>query len=418
MKITRTHSLKPSQGGSVLLLVIMMTSLLAAITASFTNSIDDQINIQRDEGQALRAEFAAESGWEFAQRQLLLDGHWTGTESTVTLLDGMTKFDIYSDVDDAADVYGDAVHDINVHGMFGTGLSKLGGSIQVNEGYADTGGLGLVCLGEDMKIIYSSIRCSMLVTDIANRVDDWNSDITGDGFYSDGGANVDGFTMFNNSSLNGVVVGGSTVYGTLYKYKSESRSGLYQDGGDEVVITQGVQAPAWDFAGLTTPASGKMIISDTTVIDGLVTQDTVIIVAGAGQGIKITDSQLKGGLIVICPDGVDLRSASRNRIEFFGACSIGGGSQGFENNIGIIAPGCELLSKFGGLSLTGFNLFNQALSIKEATFTGQTVITKDVKNIHSSDFYYDEHIANNLPSFISFSPFGGSTDDQSMHEDF
>jgi hypothetical protein len=415
MKITRTQNLKLSQGGSVLLLVIMMTSLLAAITASFTNSIDDQINIQRDEGQALRAEFAAESGWEFAQRQLLLDGHWTGTDSTVTLLDGMTQFDIYSNVDDTADVYGDAVHDINVHGMFGTGRAKLGGSIQVNEGYAETGALGLVCLGEDMKIIYSNIRCSMLVTDIANRVDDWNSDITGDGFYSDGGADVDGFTMFNNSSLNCNGLGGSTVYGTLYKYKSDT---LYQGGGDEVVITQGVQAPAWDFAGLTTPASGKMIINYTTAIEGLVAEDTVIIVAGAGQGIKITDSQLKGGLIVICPDGVDLRSGSRNRIEFFGVCSIGGGSQGFENNIGIIAPGCELLSKFGGLSLTGFNLFNQALAIQDATFTGQTVITKDVKKIHSSDFYYDELIANNLPSFISFNPFGGSTDDQSMHEDF
>ncbi|MFT7517307.1 MAG: hypothetical protein ACI84O_001097 [Myxococcota bacterium] len=415
MQLLHKHNQKSSQGGSVLLLVIMMTTLLAAIAASFTHSIDAQISIQRDAGQALRAEFAAESGWEFAQRQLLLDGYWTGTDGTVTLLDGMTKFDIYSDIDDATDVYGDAVHEINVHGMFDTGLSKLGGSIQVNIGYFATASLGLVFLGEDMKIMSSNIRCSMLVTDIANRVDDWNTNESGDGFYADGGANADGFTVFNMTALNGIPDDTSAVYGTLYKYKPDI---LYQDGGDEVVITQGVQAPAWNFAGLTTPASGKMVINYTTAIDGLVTEDTVIIVADSGEVISLQDCDFKGGLIVICPDGENLRAGSRNQIEFKGTCTIGGGSNGFENNIGLIAPGCELLSKFGGLSLTGFNLFNQALNVKGATLIGQTVIVKDCKKIHSSDFYYDEQVANNLPSFINFNAFGGSTVNQAMHESF
>ena len=132
-----------TQRGTVLFLVILVTGLLTALSASFADSIDNQIDTQRDEGQALRAEFAAESGWEFAQRQLLLNPNWTGTAGLITLLDGMTKFDINTAVDES-ETYSEPAHNITVDGIYSTGLAKLGGTIQVTSGANGTSEVGLI----------------------------------------------------------------------------------------------------------------------------------------------------------------------------------------------------------------------------------------------------------------------------------
>jgi len=383
----------------------VVTGLLAALSSSFTDSIDNQIDTQRDEGQALRAEFAAESGWEFAQRQLLLNPNWSGTASIVTLLDGMTKFDINTAIDESG-TYSEPAHNITVDGIYSTGVSKLGGTIQVTSGDNGTSEVGLIFLGENLKLIQSNVMCDMLVTDLQGKVDDWKFDASGVGFYAAGGASSDGDTLFNNSVVDGL----------LFRYKTNTE---YQDLGEEVLITQNAQAPAWDFAGLTTPGTGKTIINYIGVeISELYTEDTVIITAAEGETIDISDCEFKGGLIVICPTDFDLRDDSYNLLDLNNDVIIGGGSGGFEDNIGLIAPGCEIQAKWDGAQVTGFSVFNQARNVKDSTFTGQTVIVKDCKKIHTTNFYYDAQIAENLPSFISFSVPGGFTENLSMYEDF
>jgi hypothetical protein len=403
MKTIPTHT-KETQRGSVLLLVIVVTGLLAALSSSFADSIDNQIDTQRDEGQALRAEFAAESGWEFAQRQLLLNPNWDGTASIITLLDGRTQFDIDTAIDDSGE-FVEPAHNISVHGMFGSGLSKLGGTIQVNSGDGGTAEIGLIFLGQNLKLIQSTIFCDMLVTDMAYKVDDWKFDELGTGYYEAGGATTDGLTKFNNSVVDGM----------LFRYQSATN---YQDLGEEVLITQNAQAPAWDFAGLTTPGAGKMIINYVSQISEIYTEDTVIIIAAEGETIDITDCEFNGGLIVICPTDFDLRADSHNLLDLNNDVILGGGNGGFEDNIGLIAPGCEIQSKQDGITVTGFSVFNQSLNLRDSTFVGQTVIVKDCKKIHSTSFYYDAQIANNLPSFISFSLPGGFTENLGMYEDF
>ena len=394
-----------TQRGTVLFLVILVTGLLTALSASFADSIDNQIDTQRDEGQALRAEFAAESGWEFAQRQLLLNPNWTGTAGLITLLDGMTKFNINTAVDES-ETYIEPAHNITVDGIYSTGLAKLGGTIQVTSGANGTSEVGLIFLGENLKLIQSNVMCDMLVTDLQGKVDDWKFDASGVGFYAAGGASSDGDTLFNNSVVDGL----------LFRYKTNTE---YQDLGEEVLITQNAQAPAWDFAGLTTPGTGKTIINYIGVeISELYTEDTVIITAAEGETIDISDCEFKGGLIVICPTDFDLRDDSYNLLDLNNDVIIGGGTGGFEDNIGLIAPGCEIQAKWDGAQVTGFSVFNQARNVKDSTFTGQTVIVKDCKKIHSTNFYYDAQIAENLPSFISFGVPGGFAENLSMYEDF
>ena len=159
MKAFHTHT-KDSQRGSVLLLVIVVTSLLAALSSSFADSVDNQIDTQRDEGEALRAEFAAESGWAFAQRQLLLDPNWAGTLQTITLLDGRTQFDVSTSLDNSG-TYNEPAHNLLVDGMFGTGVAQLGGTVQVTSGDGGTSEIGRFKDEGKIKMANKNGRCSV-----------------------------------------------------------------------------------------------------------------------------------------------------------------------------------------------------------------------------------------------------------------
>lgn len=79
--------------GSVLILVLLITSLLATAAWSFSDSVDAMVENSRDEGGALRAALAAEAGMEYAQRRLTLEPTWTGTgEDGVLMADGTAYF--------------------------------------------------------------------------------------------------------------------------------------------------------------------------------------------------------------------------------------------------------------------------------------------------------------------------------------
>lgn len=72
-------SWRPGESGSVLLLSLLITGLIATMTLSFANSMSTQIQVARDEAATLHADLAAQSGLEYAQRRLLLDPLWEGT---------------------------------------------------------------------------------------------------------------------------------------------------------------------------------------------------------------------------------------------------------------------------------------------------------------------------------------------------
>jgi hypothetical protein len=95
-----TKDIQHNERGSVLILVMLITSLLATAAWSYSDEVDSLVDNTRDEGGALRAEFAAESGMEYAQRRLTLDPFWQGTgPDGYTMPDGITKFTIATGID-------------------------------------------------------------------------------------------------------------------------------------------------------------------------------------------------------------------------------------------------------------------------------------------------------------------------------
>jgi len=67
------------QRGSILLLTLLTTSVLAMLALSFAATMKSSIQVTRDHNAHLLSDLAAQSGLEFAQHHLLQDPEWEGT---------------------------------------------------------------------------------------------------------------------------------------------------------------------------------------------------------------------------------------------------------------------------------------------------------------------------------------------------
>ncbi|MDA0666922.1 MAG: hypothetical protein O3A95_04150 [Planctomycetota bacterium] len=136
--------------------------MLATLTASYSATLEDSMDVQRDESAALRAEFAAESGLEYAQRRLLLDSSWTGTGvNGLTLGDGLTHF-IIAAAPDPNSPYEDHVHVLEVEGEYQESKAQLGSAVQVFAGQSGTSEIALIALGEDFKMKHGMVYGDVL----------------------------------------------------------------------------------------------------------------------------------------------------------------------------------------------------------------------------------------------------------------
>lgn len=392
--------------GSVLLLVLIFTSLLATIAASYGGTLDAALDVQRDESRILHAEFAAESGVEYARRQLLLDPDWAGTGvDGLTLPDGMTRFVVAAS--QTADL-GDAgtVHGLEVDGIYDDSRASLGGEMTVTPGTSQDSQLALIFLGEDFKQAHGMVYGDVLVTDRANKVNDWVFDAQGVGSYQPGGAAIDGKTQF-------ICTG---VDGTLYKYRDDV--GDYNWLGDEVVLTENTRAPAWDLDDFLEPGPGKVIFTDVTRMDWEYYEETVVFVLEPGQKLTLRGCVFAGGVVVYCPKDYDLRQGYRNMIQLKDQTCIGGGDQGVEPNIGLIAPGGKVKNDCKGTWMCGFHFLNEIGKLENSTILGQLVVLNRVQMLKDSDVIYYEPAALDGPSMINFGSTAGKVDITSLFEDF
>jgi hypothetical protein len=80
--------------GSVLLITLVVVGLISALTISFAGSMATQLQVARDQTAAMHAELSAQSGLEYAERQLLLDPLWVGTDAGAMLYTDGSAFDV------------------------------------------------------------------------------------------------------------------------------------------------------------------------------------------------------------------------------------------------------------------------------------------------------------------------------------
>jgi len=400
------NNLHKGQQGSVLMLVLLFTSLLATLAASYGTTVEDAIDVQRDEARILRAEFAAESGVEYARRQLLLDKNWTGTDlAGLTLPDGETRFIVSAgQVGDLGG--GTTLHGLEVQGIYDDSHAKLGGQMSVTPGTSNDSELAMIFLGENFKQTHGMVYGDVLLTDRANKVDDWVFNAQGVGNYQAGGASVDGATTFICTGIDG----------TTYKYRDDLPD--YQWLGPEVVITENTKAPTWDLDDYLTPGPGKVIFDHVTNVTGEYYEETAVFILDPGQKLVLKGCNFAGGVVVYCPTDYDLRQGYRNLIVLKDQTCIGGGEQGAEPNLGLVAPGGKVKNDFNGTWMCGFHFVNEVGSLKYATILGQLVVLNQVQNLKESEVYYYEPAALQGPASVNFGTSSGKVDITSLFENF
>lgn len=592
-------NVRHGERGTVLILVMLITGLLATAVLSYTNEVDSLVDNTRDEGGALRAEFAAESGMEYAQRRLTLDPFWQGTDANgYTLPDGVTNFTIVTRIDpnwqdedndghddedegegggeeeeedgdceedhehdgcdgdnneqhhghdqDCNDDYGhglgdghsngdhsdcdhegehdddhdghdhdgdEAKHDesgcshdhdndgfcdhnghhvdddgdcdfdedgdddcghdhdyngscdhngnhtaddedpdddcdhdddgaddcghdhdhdgfcdhdhdcdgyeddgdesdnqvslIRAVGSAAEARAQLGAAVKVYQGESGTSDLALIFLGKNYHMLRTNVIGDALFVDMKDKVNDWVFDDFGVGHYEQGGSSHDG-------NINLVQ---SVVADNVYKYRDDR--GEYQDLGEEHVIVDNAVAPSYDLSGFIVPGPNKTIYNGVTSLNGVHTEDTVVFIMDPGDKLTLTGCNFRGGMVVYVPPSYNLRDGYRNRVYLKGGTSIGGGSNGCESNLGLLAPAVKLTSgPNSGYGMSGFTYVNEIGAMKDTFFHGQLVILNQVANLKDSVIIFDENVAMAPPQSVGFGNSIGSTDIISLFEDF
>ncbi len=406
----KTHN---SRDGSILLAAAVFAFVIYAAGVSLAGSVYDRIEIERDGVDALKAELAAESGLQYAQRRLLLDTAWAGTgPDGITLPDG-SRFVVAARFEESG-AYGDDVHVVDVEGTYSEGRVALGGGVKVYAGDGGTSSLALIFLGQNFKMSHGMVYGDVLLVDRAAKCDDWLFDADGEGYYAEShGPASDGTKQF-------VCTG---VDGTVFKYRDDLNN--YQWLGEEVVISDNSTMPSWDLEEFLTPRAGQINLvnphnmgNTNWKINYASYEDTVVIQLLNNQTVTLTDCHFNGGLVVISPFAQDARLGNGNLIHVKKGTTIGGGSNGVYPHIGLIAPGGKLKSDNETSTIAGFSLVKEVDLHKYCTISGQFVILEYCKDLKDCEVTYDPEVGDNLPPCFSFGNPSGYTDVIGVFENF
>lgn len=397
----------------VLLTVIMMMSVLLAVSVSMTASSQDQIEIQVDGSDALKAALAAESGLEYAQRRLLLQPNWAGTGANGYDLPDGSRFVIAANFVENSS-FGTDVHELLVDGFHGEGKAKMGGGLRVFAGDGGTSSLALIVLAEDFTMAHGMVYGDVLLVDRAEKCDDWMFTSEGEGYYAEShGPAADGAKEF-------ICTG---VDGTVFKYRDDLED--YQWLGPEVVITDNTVMPSWDLNEFQEPGPGKIQLvnphnmgNEIWKLNGLTYEQTVVITLTNNQTVTLTNCHFNGGLVVVSPFAEDAREGNSNLVHVKKGTTIGGGTGGAYPHLGLIAPGGKLKSDNDSSELIGFTLVKDVDLFKFAEIRGQMVILNDCKNLRDCEITYLPEVGENLPPCFSFGSPGGYTDVLAFFEVF
>lgn len=407
---TQSHNLRSrrsTEAGGILLIVLALMGLLSITAISFAGSAEDGIQIQRDGHESLRAEFAAETGLDFALRRMQIAPRWTGTpEEGMTLPDGsVVHVEVLSD--DFANG-GNAVS-LRISGESGQGLVRLGAELDVDTGLGGNADVAMAVLGNEFYMRDGIVRGDVLLTDAVNKLSMWNWD-------------TEQWEIGGYGEMEGYEFDDAIVDGEVFKYSTE----VYNVGAPEHRISAPVRAPKIDLDSYAVPGPGKVIYYGENNLKNVSHNETVVFVLNENHTISLDNCYFPGGVVVHCPKDYDTLGMYRNKILVKHGTLIGGGDGGVHPHIGLIAPGCEVQFTHEGCAflnqdhsdIEGFNVWNEVFLVRNGRIKGQLIVLNEVTHMRNSEIIFDPVVAANIPYGITFDGTSPHADLESLHEWF
>jgi len=373
--------------GSILLITLLVTGIVAVLSLTMGTSIRDQLQLARDGSAALHSELAAQSGLEFARRQLLKNPVWTGTAPEGLQFGGASTFAVTRLEGDLSYTHAtDAV--LAVEGRMGSALTRIEATIHVNPG-DPVRTKALASLGGKLNMEDGSVQGDLLITDSLGVVNDY---IPGTGWVPGGAGTMDEFE-FEEVAMSG----------NLLKYDSQRE--YFESGVPEITISDSVNMPAWDLEDYLDPGPDRVIFQGVEELKDVTLDETAVFVLAPGADLKLENVSLKGGVVVYTEGSWNLRGAPRNRVVLSHQVDIGGGQDGIHPSIGLIAPASEILTENSlPKSILGFSFWHSAHA-SDATdlkLTGQIVVVNEIDDLEHATIVYDPKVAKNPPLGIQY----------------
>lgn len=424
--------------GSVLLVSLIITGMIATLSLAFMNSMDGQIDVARNQAASLHADLAAQAGLEYAQRQLLLDNNWNGTGSQEQYFADGPAFSVERHSESANKLFENDVH-LSVKGLQSAATAKFEAILRVTPGdpLLDKA-LSVLGDGEAENL---QIGGDYLIVDEAGHLWRRNNNFGGQIYIDgDGKSFLDDddehdFNMFASNKRKGrhrgrnhgrnrdnekqsihVLHDQSLIRGVWLEVQSTNprinfsrieSSGVlhnYQSSkqpfaNNQNQLQEDVHAPGWDLDIFLENSDDYLVIENTEQLTSLKTNKVVVVLLDEGEEFTLSDCTLGKGLVIWSEPDFDFQNDARNYLNFTGHNVIGGD----QNNIGILAPACEISTNGGQQQkVSGLSIVHSLNQVSRLVHTGVLIVLNNVKGLYDSDFDYNHQVSLAPPAGIQF----------------
>ncbi|MBO45294.1 MAG: hypothetical protein CMJ96_00185 [Planctomycetes bacterium] len=383
--------------GSVLLMTLVISGLIAMVSLSFGESVSSQMGVARKGMSALHADLAAQSGLEYARRRVSLDPTWQGTSAEEANRLAPLGFSVIREPGEVSEFFPTQASFV-VEGTKGEAHSKIRTSMDIEP-------------GDPVR----TKALSVLGGDFSGE----NVDINGDAIWID----LPEFAwVFKHGFLEGndVHVSSRTSLGAwerpstarprpnLQVARMNLRGLLFRQISDnnapdsECELQQPVHIPGWSLDPWLQENECTRVFRGNRRLKDIKMKKTAVVLLEAGETLVLEDVQLFGGLVLWCENNYNPSDGPRNTIVLRGKNYIGGEPE-CGGSVGLIAPGARVISTGGRKTdIHGLSLWHSAWHLRRIISRGVTIVLDEINNMKDCSFDYNFEIANNPPSGILF----------------
>jgi len=286
---------------------------------------------------------------------------------------------------------------------------QFGVDADVSTGWGADAEVALAVLGNQFLMDGGIIRGDVLVTDMPDKLHMWDWD-------------SEQWVLGGYGEIQGYEFDGAVVEGELFKYSTIN----YGVNAPERRVNAPVRAPKIDLDWYLQPGPGKVFYYGENNLQNVTHEETVVFVLDENHTLSLSGCNFPGGVVVHCPKNYDVLDKYRNKILLKHGTRIGGGTQGCQPYIGLIAPGCEIQFTHEGCAyqnvdhsdIYGFSVWNEVFMVRNGRITGQLVVLNEVTHLRNSEIIFDPLVAANVPYGISFDGTSSYSDLHKIYEWF
>lgn len=376
----------------------MFCALIAQFALSSGSSTESQLSIARNEQASVRADFAAESGLDYAINHLMANAYWTGTNGDSITLSDSQSFSVAVTFEED-DAFAGTKAVIRSTGRSGEGERTLRMEAIINTG-SSAGDAAAVFLSSDIELTRGKLNGDVLVPDVVGAIEDYFLDADGNPSW-----------QLNTDELGTLDVDSTNAIKTVRQFTETNH---FKGNSDIELETEPYKMPAWDLDMYATPDSTRMILDDVSSLDNLNTSQTVVVILEAGETLSVNDCNLHGGLVIWAPAEYNLRDGARNAVTI-NSSNIGTGSA---PHIGLMAPAASVSGEGGGLNFHGLCFWNSIQGLDQAHITGALVVVNEIVGCDKLNLNGHPPTLGNFPDGISFQGTGAGIDFLTSGEDY